>query len=494
MAQTIGGGGGGTIPVGPQIFAQPQSATIGLGTGVRFSVGAKPGALGGSVLRYQWMGPGGPIPGATTAQYEIPAATAAQAGSYSVRVADATGTRVSDVVTLTVLASGWVAVGGRAMADATAPMQPSLALCGQPTVAWISTASTGLGRLYVSRFNGTHWENLGGGVINRSLLASAAEPALDCSDGQPVVAWAEGTGAALGLFVSRWNGTVWQDAGSNVPLNQNIGSTARRPVLRVNDARASSGGLPTHSAIAWIENGQAKVKVWSGVGWQFHVGGSGPGGNGIADLAMALDRDSPDGSSPPVVALVNPVFGGNRVSAWTNRGGWRQVASPPSPVVPASTALRLAGIGVGADRVGRLPVAAWLTGAASLESARLESGDFTSQQLGLLSPAPVWTVYAPGSPLATPRNVSFDPKEFRISCGAERVPTFGLAVASGTRVSVLRGECPPGDSLAWRAVVPVHTVALEALSLRMAAEADPVIAGVEVVGAVHRLTVWRYAR
>lgn len=211
------------------------------------------------------------------------------------------------------------------------------------------------------------------------------------------------------MYVKRWDGSAWVAVGAvRVALNQNAASTASKPVLRVNTAlpttdpaRPTIGQLPQYSALAWIEDGQAKAKFWTGSGWQFYTGGSGPGPNGVTEIALTLDRDASAMNFTPVLALNVPSTLGRRaVTASTNRGGWRAIGATPSPLIPSGTALRLGGIGMGEDRSGRLPVTAWFSGSliATLESTRFASTDFTDAQLGLLPTVPTWSTYALGYP------------------------------------------------------------------------------------------------
>ena len=458
-------------------------------------------------LLYQWRGPRGPIPGATSATHAIPAAATSDAGNYSVTVSDSTGSIISNKVALNVINAGWAQIGGRALDSSPASQQPSLALCGQPTAAWIDTRSAGAsGQLAVWRFDGAAWLMLGG-ILNQYYGDSAAEPTLDCVDGQPVVAWTEGAGAARNVYVKRWNGLNWvtvsAPATAGNPLNQNSGSTASKPVLRVNTAlpttdplRPTIGQLPQYSALAWIENGQVKAKFWNGADWQFYIGGSGPGGNGVTEIALTLDIEEPNLTSPPVIAMNAPVPASRRtVSASTNRGGWRAIGAAPSPLIPNGTALMLGGVGMGEDRVGRLPVTAWITGSVSysIDSTRFASADFTNGQLGLIAPTPTWSTYAPTFAVGSPKATSFDPREFRVTCGTDIVPSFGYAISESTGFQVLRGQCNNAP-FGWVRVAPRATgVALEALSLRMAAASDPIVAGVQLVGGQYQLSVWRYA-
>lgn len=87
------------VPNEPSILTQPASSSALGGTAVRLSVAAS----GAAPLRYQWLKNGAAVPGATEATLSFAAVAAADAGSYSVVVSNASGTVVSSPATLTVL-------------------------------------------------------------------------------------------------------------------------------------------------------------------------------------------------------------------------------------------------------------------------------------------------------------------------------------------------------------------------------------------------------
>ena len=80
----------------PVITSQPQSVTVGLGVLFSFSVSATGGGLA-----YQWSLNGSPIVGANGSSYVKGAATAADAGSYTVTVSNGVGSVTSNAATLT---------------------------------------------------------------------------------------------------------------------------------------------------------------------------------------------------------------------------------------------------------------------------------------------------------------------------------------------------------------------------------------------------------
>ena len=93
---------GGTLSVAPSslvITSQPQSQTVVAGSSALFSVSAS----GTGPLSFQWKKDGSTIlTGGTSSTYTIPAATTANAGSYSVVVTNSSGSVSSGSATLTV--------------------------------------------------------------------------------------------------------------------------------------------------------------------------------------------------------------------------------------------------------------------------------------------------------------------------------------------------------------------------------------------------------
>jgi hypothetical protein len=128
-----------------------------------------------------------------------------------------------------------------------------------------------------------------------------------------------------------------------------------------------------------------------------------------------------------------------------------------------------------------------------MDSARFASADFMNPQLGLIAPTPTWSSYASSVADGNLKAASFDPREFRITCDGERVPTYGFAISNSSGFQVLRGQCSNAP-FGWERVVPRSNIPLEAASLRMASETDPVVAGVvQLVDGQYQLSVWRYA-
>ncbi len=87
-----------TVVSPPVLTKQPQSITVIQGNTATFTVTA----TGTAPLRYQWRKNGVNLSGATVSAYSIASATAANAGTYSVVVSNAAGSKTSNNATLTV--------------------------------------------------------------------------------------------------------------------------------------------------------------------------------------------------------------------------------------------------------------------------------------------------------------------------------------------------------------------------------------------------------
>ncbi|MFN8003064.1 MAG: M12 family metallo-peptidase [Acidobacteriota bacterium] len=138
------------------ITAPPVNQTVCEGGPASFSVTAT-----GTGLSYQWRKNGAPISGATNSSFAIPAAAAADAGSYDVVVTGSCGTVTSSAATLTVNSGAAI----------TAPPVNQTVREGGP--ASFSDGATGAGLSYQWRKNGAPI----GGATNSSFAIPAAAAA-----------------------------------------------------------------------------------------------------------------------------------------------------------------------------------------------------------------------------------------------------------------------------------------------------------------------------
>jgi len=171
---------------------------------------------------------------------------------------------------------------------------------GTPYVAW-SDLSGGDSEIYVLRWNGSSWEEVGagsasgGGISNNSGGSSA--PALAVApNGTPYVAWSDSSGGDSEIYVRRWNGSSWEEVGAGSAggsgISDNSGDSGA-PSLAI-----APNGTPY---VAWSDSsgGDAEIYVrrWNGSSWE-EVGTDSASGGGISDnssgsgapaLAVAMD-------------------------------------------------------------------------------------------------------------------------------------------------------------------------------------------------------------
>jgi hypothetical protein len=133
--------------------------------------------------------------------------------------------------------------------------------------------------LYVKRWDGSAW-SLVGTALNRNAQSTTASPRADsvsmASDGtSPFVAWVESTQASTlqsntpsQVYVSKWNGSAWQPLGGSVNVNSSNWAYD-----------ASIAVIGDQLYIAWVERSQTGtpqlyVKTWKGSAWSLVGSGS----------------------------------------------------------------------------------------------------------------------------------------------------------------------------------------------------------------------------
>lgn len=143
-------------------------------------------------------------------------------------------------------------------------LYPSLAVdsVGNPVVAWTEYDNQN-SNLYVKRWTGSAWQSLGS-ALDMTLANPTAFPSLAVDgSGKPVVAWEEGFDNNENIYVKRWNGTSWVQVGT-APLDINAAQNATTASLSLDSA-----GNPV---IAWQEFNSTTfynlyVRRWNGTTW-----------------------------------------------------------------------------------------------------------------------------------------------------------------------------------------------------------------------------------
>jgi hypothetical protein len=107
------------------------------------------------------------------------------------------------------------------------------------TIAFVEFDGS-VNNIRVKKWTGSSWANVGSGVLSASSAAGsdAFAPSLSLdSSGNPVVAWNESDGLVNNIYVQRFNGTSWVNVGSGVLSGSSAASsTAYRPSLSLDSS------------------------------------------------------------------------------------------------------------------------------------------------------------------------------------------------------------------------------------------------------------------
>lgn len=160
-------------------------------------------------------------------------------------------------------------------------------------VAWADDLS-GRFDLYAREWNGTAWAAIGGsaaggGISQTAAVRSDTTPAVAFDgQGRPVVAWVDGADGARRVCVRRWQNGIWQDlgawTGSGTAIS-GIGDDARTVTLAI-----AGGSAPV---VAWQAALAAPTRIyvrrWNGYAW-VEAGTGSASGSGISNSAYGASR------------------------------------------------------------------------------------------------------------------------------------------------------------------------------------------------------------
>jgi len=185
---------------------------------------------------------------------------------------------------------------------------------GDPIVAFEAHLS-GYYQIFVRRWNGSSWVDMSGspnGISNNTATSGWPEIAMD-GVGNPIVVWNDNESGDREIFIKRWNGSSWEEMGVNSAsaggISDNAGDS-RRPVITTD-----SNGYPI---IAWADDTSGDyeiyVKRWNGSGWE-DVGSDSSSGGGISNNegvsrspSISIDRND-----NPIVAWHDDSSGNNEI-------------------------------------------------------------------------------------------------------------------------------------------------------------------------------------
>ncbi|OGW13990.1 MAG: hypothetical protein A2035_00190 [Nitrospirae bacterium GWA2_42_11] len=129
-------------------------------------------------------------------------------------------------------------------------------------ITWIEINPSGVAKIYVKLWDGNSWKLLGNS-LNKSLDRHGLTPSISADKDNVYLAWAEYDEQDVSkLYVNHWNGSIWEDAGGVINVNQD--RYALSPSLSM------AGSIPY---IAWMEYdsdgvSQVYVKRYDGKEWR----------------------------------------------------------------------------------------------------------------------------------------------------------------------------------------------------------------------------------
>mgnify|MGYP003619885093 CR=1 FL=1 len=171
-----------------------------------------------------------------------------------------------------------------------------------PIVAWYDN-SIGNWEIYVRRWNGSAWVEMGAGSATGGGLTNndgpSGSPTLAVGPDGPVIAWDDFDGGDFDIYLKRWNGSAWVGMGDSATGSgvSNNNSWSAVPSI------AFAAGAPI---VAWHDNGSGNweiyVRRWNGSAWvEMGTGSAGGGGisNNFGDSFGPRVAVGPDG---PIIA------------------------------------------------------------------------------------------------------------------------------------------------------------------------------------------------
>ncbi|HIE10672.1 MAG TPA: hypothetical protein EYP62_03600, partial [Kiritimatiellae bacterium] len=212
--------------------------------------------------------------------------------------------------------------------------------------------------IFLRMFDGSQWVELGDSAHGNGLSGNDAYPATGAvvrvaGDGNPVVAWLQGTASGWTIYLAKWDGAAWTELGGSLSAGvPGAVMPVEPPVMAIDGA-----GNPV---LAWVEvSGVTVVRVrrWTGSSWQ-DLGDHGYS-PGVRSPSLAVG-----GGGQIYLAWAQYPFGGNPLmQVFLERysgGGWSAVGgSTTYPGVSAATnaAMQPAVVAVAAASTSAVAVA-----------------------------------------------------------------------------------------------------------------------------------------
>jgi hypothetical protein len=150
--------------------------------------------------------------------------------------------------------------------NASAPVL--LAKHNQNPVVAFTESNGSKTQLYVRRWDGTAWQTMQAAGFDPSLNLQATSDAADPSlaldqNGRPVVAFSEKNSSDFTVYVKRWTGSTWEQLGG-IYLDVVPSANAITPSIAI--------GANNQPVVAWSEDQSLIVKRFDGNNWQRLLG------------------------------------------------------------------------------------------------------------------------------------------------------------------------------------------------------------------------------
>ncbi|MBM4093016.1 MAG: hypothetical protein FJ276_26950, partial [Planctomycetes bacterium] len=208
------------------------------------------------------------------------------------------------------------ASGGGISNNAGASASPVVGVSASlgPIAAWRDD-TPGNQEIYVLRWNGSAWVELGsgsasGGGISANSGGSASPSIVIGVDGYPVVAWGDATPGQSEIYVKRWDGSAWVEMGASSASGGGISNNAGnsyRPSL--------APGPDNNPVIAWQDesggDSEIYVKRWDGSAWVEMGSGSASGGGISANSGASQQPCLRRGADGTLVVAWDDASGGD---------------------------------------------------------------------------------------------------------------------------------------------------------------------------------------
>ena len=321
----------GAADLGADLGAADLGADMGTA-----DAGCRPPALGGHWVPVGTLG--GALPGDTPAQ--LPKIAIDDLGRPVVAWRERTSPASLELHVARWDGATWVALGGTLTRVAGGiPDWPTVAIDHEaPVVAWQENGP-GLGaptEIYAARWDegASAWTPLGGGLSTVPGATTSEQPSIAVlGDGTIIVGWHEEDGlGGMDVHVSRWTGSSW------LPLG---GGLSALPGSRTWARVASVSGAST-PYVAWWEgivasSAQVFVRRWDGVAWQ-------PVGGPVEAFSMPSLAAFPALAVRPIAGVEQVVLAWRDVPLPTTRGDtfaarWVDPTWVPLGATPASASV-----------------------------------------------------------------------------------------------------------------------------------------------------------